>query len=56
MNQESRQDGILRFRSEITEQLIKEIGMSLTDVARLLGVSRSAVSKILQRIARESSE
>jgi transcriptional regulator with XRE-family HTH domain len=29
--------------------LVKKMGMSLAEVARLLGVSTSAISKILQR-------
>ena len=47
---------IPRVHSEIAERLIKELGMSLAGVARLLGVSTSAISKILHRIAQERSE
>ena len=45
-----------RVRSETAERLVKELGTSLAEVARLLGVSTSAISKILQRILPESSE
>ena len=44
-----RRGEIPRVRSEITQQLVKTLGMSLAEVARLLGVSTSAISKILQR-------
>ena len=50
ITQGSRRNSIPRVRSEITERLVKELGMSLAEVARLLGVSTSAISKILQRI------
>jgi putative transposase len=45
----SRRGEIPRVRSEITQQLVKKMGMSLAEVARLLGVCTSAISKILQR-------
>ena len=45
-----------RVRAEVAERLIKELGMSLPEAARLLGVSTSAVSKILQRRSQESKE
>lgn len=45
----SRRGGIPRVRSEIAEQLVRELGMSLAEVAMLLGVSTSAISKILER-------
>jgi DNA-directed RNA polymerase specialized sigma subunit len=45
-----------RVRSQIAWRVIKELGMSLAEVARLLGVSTSAISKILHRIAQEGSE
>jgi len=51
MNQGSRRGRIPRVRSEIAERLIKELRMSLAEVARLLGISTSAISKILHRIA-----
>lgn len=46
----SRRGEIPRVRSETAQRLLKELGMSLADVARLLGVSTSAVSKIMRRI------
>jgi len=52
----SRRGEIPRVRPETAERLIRQLGMSLAGVARLLGVSTSAISKILQRIAEESSE
>ncbi len=51
----SRRGEIPRVRSEIVQQLVKEIGMSLADVARWVGVSTSAVSKILQRRIKSNS-
>jgi plasmid maintenance system antidote protein VapI len=45
-----------RGGSEIAERLTKEIGLSLAQVARLLGVLTSAIFKILHGVARESSE
>jgi predicted transcriptional regulator len=56
MNQGSRWGGIPGVRFEIGERLVKELGMSLEGVARLLGVITLAISKILQRIVPESSE
>ena len=47
----SRRGEIPRVRSESAERLVKELGMGLAEVARLLGVSTSAISKIFQRIA-----
>jgi len=52
----SRRGEIPRVRSETAERLIRELGMSLAGVARLLGVATSAISKILQRIAEERWE
>ena len=43
-------------RLEIAERLEKEFGVALAEVAWLLGVSPSAISKILHRIAQESGE
>ena len=51
-----RRGEIPRVRSEITQQLVKTLGMSLAEVARLLGVSTSAISKILQRGPKGSNE
>jgi hypothetical protein len=45
----SRWGGIPRVRSEIARQLVRELGIPLAEVARLLGVSTSAISKIMQR-------
>jgi len=45
----SRRGEIPRVRSEISQQLVKTLGISLAEVARLLGVSTSAISKIMQR-------
>lgn len=45
----SRRWEISRVRSEIAQQLVRILGMPLAEVARLLGVSTSAISKILQR-------
>jgi len=45
----SRRGEIPRVRSEVAERLVKEVGMSLAEVARLVGVSTSAISKILLR-------
>jgi predicted transcriptional regulator len=53
---EEKETRITRVRAEIAERLVKELGMSLAEVARLSGVSTSAISKILHRIAQESSE
>ena len=47
----SRRGEIPRVRSETAQRLIKELGMSLAEVARLLGVSTSAISKIMERRA-----
>jgi REP element-mobilizing transposase RayT len=52
----SRRGKIPRVRSEIAQQLIKELEISLAEVARLLGVSTSAISKILQRSSQVSNE
>ena len=45
----SRRGEIPRVRSEIAEQLVRELGIPLAEVARLLGISTSAVSKIMRR-------
>jgi REP element-mobilizing transposase RayT len=45
----SRRGDIPQIRSEIAQRLIKELGMSLAEVARLSGVSTSAISKIMKR-------
>ncbi|RPJ00612.1 MAG: hypothetical protein EHM36_14420 [Deltaproteobacteria bacterium] len=45
----SRRGSLSRVRSEIVEALILKLGMPLAEVARSLGVSTSAVSKLLTR-------
>jgi putative transposase len=52
----SRRGEIPRVRSEIAERLIEELGMSLAGAARLLGVSTSAISKILRRTVQGEGE
>ena len=47
----SRRGRIPQVRSTIAQQLVKKLGMSLAEVARLLGVSTSAISRIMQRSA-----
>lgn len=44
-----RRGDLPRVRSEIAQKLVKTLGISLTETARLLGVSTSAVSKMLER-------
>ena len=53
MNQGSRRGSIPRVRAEIAERLVKEIGIPLAGAARLSGVERSAISKILHRIGHD---
>jgi len=52
----SRWGGIPRVRSEIARQLMRELGIPLAEVARLLGVSTSAISKIMQRSAQGNKD
>jgi hypothetical protein len=52
----SRRGETSRVRSEIAQRLVKVLGVSLAEVARLLGVSTSAISKILQRSIQGSNE
>jgi REP element-mobilizing transposase RayT len=47
----SRRSKIPQVRSIIAQRLVKELGMSLAEVARLLGVSTSAISRVMQRNA-----
>jgi DNA invertase Pin-like site-specific DNA recombinase len=56
MKMGSRRGEIPRVRSEIAQKLVKTFGMSLAEVARLLGVSTSAISKILERSPRRGDE
>jgi len=51
----SRRGEISRARLEIAQRLVRELGVSLAEVARLLGVSTSAISKILQRSPQEKN-
>ena len=46
----SRRGEIPTVRSKIAGRLARELGIPLAEVARLLGVSTSAISKILQRM------
>ena len=52
----SRRGEIPRVRSEIAQRLVREIGIPLAEVARLLGVSTSAISKIMRRSTQGSNE
>ena len=52
----SRRGEIPQVRSEIARQLVKTLGMSLAEVARLSGVSTSAISKILKRNPQRGDE
>jgi predicted HTH domain antitoxin len=47
----SRRGEIPQVRSELAQRLIRELGVSLAEVARLSGVSTSAISKIMKRRA-----
>jgi len=49
----SRRSMIPQVRSIIAQRLVKELGMSLAEVARLLGVSTSAICRIMERSAQE---
>jgi putative transposase len=50
----SRRGKIPRVRLEIARQLVKELGMSLAEAARLFGVSTSAISKMMQRSSKRT--
>ncbi|MFB3887684.1 MAG: hypothetical protein ACE144_20890, partial [Thermodesulfobacteriota bacterium] len=52
----SRRGEIPRVRSGIAQRLVKELGVPLAEVARLLGVSTSAISKIMQRRAQRNKD
>jgi len=45
----SRRGKIPQVRSVIAQQLVRKLGMSLAEAARLLGVSTSAIFRIMQR-------
>jgi REP element-mobilizing transposase RayT len=51
-----RRGDIPRVRSEIAQRLVKTLGMSLAEVARLLGVSTSAISKMLHRSSQKKNK
>jgi predicted transcriptional regulator len=40
---------VSQVRRELASRLTEELGLSFAEVARLLGVSTSAVAKILER-------
>jgi len=46
VNQGSRQGRVSRVRSEVTERLVEELGMSLAEVTRVLGGFTSAISRV----------
>ncbi len=52
----SRRGRLPRIRSEIAAELVREQGVPLAEVARELGVSTSAISKILRRAEQARSE
>ena len=52
----SRRGEIPGVRSEIAWRLVKELGVPLAEVARLLGVCTSAISKILERMAERAKK
>ncbi len=52
----SRRGEIPRVRSEIAQRLVGEVGIPLAEVARLLGVSTSAISKIMRRSTQRKNE
>jgi putative transposase len=47
----SRRRQISKVRMEITEQVVEGMGVPLAEAARALGVSTSAISKVLRRRA-----
>ena len=52
----SRVRNVSKLRSELACKLIDELGLSFAEIARLLGVSTSAISKIYQRKAIKSQK
>jgi putative transposase len=52
----SRRGAIPRVRSEIAQRLVREVGIPLAEVARVLGVSTSAISKIVRRSTQGRNE
>ncbi len=51
----SRRGKIPRVRSECARRLAKELGMPLAELGRILGVSTSAISKMLSRTTKSNS-
>lgn len=49
----SRRGYISKVRSQLADRLVEEYGLPLAETARQLGVSTSAISKVLQRKVRE---
>jgi len=45
----SRRGTISRFRAKVARSLVQEYGISMAEVARQVGVSTSAISKMLMR-------
>jgi len=52
----SRRGQLSRVRSEIAAELVKKHGVTLADLARELGISTSAISKILRRAEQTQCE
>jgi DNA-binding MarR family transcriptional regulator len=52
----SRRGQLSRIRSEIATELVKKHGVTLADLARELGISTSAISKILRRAEQTQCE
>jgi putative transposase len=51
----SRRGQIPEVRAEIVEELVKKLGVPLAEIARVVGISTSAVSKILGRRGNNST-
>lgn len=52
----SRRSNVPYVRSAVAQRLVKELGMPLAEVARQLGVSTSAVCRIMERSDKEKEE
>lgn len=50
----SRVGPIPRLRSELAAQIVEELGISYAEIARHLGVSPSAITRMLSRRQRKS--
>ena len=46
----SRRSDISKVRAELSYTLVDELGLTLAEVARLLGVTTSAVTRAIKRI------